>query len=106
MPKRISSVLLTLLLLVAVAAVTPSATAHDPTPRRATLGTFARYWWGHARRAEWIVPSPPSPDCYAVCATGRSAIAAGRSTTNVEPKPSADWTVSRPSIRRTSSRQM
>jgi hypothetical protein len=40
---------LAVLLLVAVGAVTPSATAHDPTPRRATLETFAGYWWGHSR---------------------------------------------------------
>lgn len=33
----------------AVAAGTRSAAAHDPAPRRATLATFARYWWGHTR---------------------------------------------------------
>lgn len=49
MPNRISSVLLPLLLLVALAAGARSASAHDPTPRRATLATFAGYSWGHAR---------------------------------------------------------
>jgi hypothetical protein len=49
MPNRISTVLVTLLFLVAFAAGTRSASAHDPTPRRATLATFGGYWWGHAR---------------------------------------------------------
>jgi hypothetical protein len=49
MPSRVSRVLLTALLLVAVTAVTRSAAAHDPTPRRATLATFVGYWWGHSR---------------------------------------------------------
>lgn len=40
---------MTALVLIAVAAGTRSAAAHDPAPRRTTLATFARYWWGHTR---------------------------------------------------------
>ena len=49
MSNRLSRVLFTALLLLAVAASTRSAAAHDPAPRRATLATFADYWWGHSR---------------------------------------------------------
>ena len=49
MPNWSSRVLLTALLVIAVAVGTRSAAAHDPAPRRATLATFARHWWGHTR---------------------------------------------------------
>ena len=49
MPGWLSRVAFAALLLIAVAAGTRSAAAHDPAPRRATLATFTHYWWGHTR---------------------------------------------------------